>query len=315
MRIEDRDAEATAGIVSDAFGAEVRVEGLSADTVRALFSPEARPADPLPEGRPIRLALEGNGTGPGGPEPVVERLDDGTALCRPGGPAEVRPADPRSFRDRLIPRCLHLGLAQQWARAGLATAHAAAFEIDGRGVLAFGPSTAGKSLLTLAASARGARVVSDDWLLLGIGPDGPRAERLREFLMVRAGGEALLDALLAAQPGLAVRRAGDRKVVPLASAPSERFPHAVDIDETWVMQVPEGPRRDRSEVRPVAAAAVLARLVESSMPLLFGASFPAERAALMQTARTWIQRSRCVEVETGTDLIEDPDRAWARLLT
>ena len=71
----------------------------------------------------------------------------------------------------LLPQALHLLLTQQWARAGLMPVHACAFSIAGQGILALGDRGAGKSSLVLAALAAGARIVSDDWLLLGLDTD------------------------------------------------------------------------------------------------------------------------------------------------
>ena len=71
---------------------------------------------------------------------------------------------------RSIPLLLPI-LAASLLGRGIATAHASAFLLDGRGVLVSGWAKGGKSEALLGFLAHGARYVGDEWLF--IDPDGP----------------------------------------------------------------------------------------------------------------------------------------------
>jgi hypothetical protein len=50
------------------------------------------------------------------------------------------------------------------------------------------------------------------------------------------------------------------------------------------------------------------------MPLLFTKAFPAEHSALMQTVKALLKYAPAFEVESGTDIVEEPKDGWTRLL-
>jgi hypothetical protein len=239
---------------------------------------------------------------------------DGAVSLRSGRPGHLRVGRNHQAPEYLLPQSLNLALAQQWGRLGVLALHAAAFRFGTRTVLALGPKASGKSVLSLAALCCGGRILSDDWLLLGIDrQQRPVSERLRNFLMVRDSWAS--SQLRARQPELAFRRSGTRPKEVLPIPPDDpRFPDSLAIDEIWVMGRARTGRTSRSLKRPEPATAAFSELIKAAMPLLFTRRFPHEHAALMRTARHLLNACPTYQVQTGTDLIEQPEETLARLL-
>ena len=135
--------------------------------------PVSRPV----EGRQIRLALElGAAEGRGDPMALVV---DGPQLRMTGAGVEGW-ADARSLEARCrIPKERPADLTREvtdtlllflLTRSGRAPVHAAGVLIGGTAVVLAGPSGTGKSTLSLAAMARGLRILSDDTVYIQLQP-------------------------------------------------------------------------------------------------------------------------------------------------
>lgn len=234
-------------------------------------------------------------------------FDDGSVRLQSGGPGCWSIGAGQDMdAGLLMPRSFGLLLAQQWARTGAVPVHAAAFVHAGRGVLVLGDRGAGKSVTAIAALAAGGRLVSDDWVLLAQNRAGaPAVERLRKFFMLRDGwASERLTTRLADLSFVAADRPKSTLRVPEAADP--RFPDGCGIDELWLLERARGGRRPKSSARPVAPAAAMARLIKSSMGMLFSGRFPHERAALMATLQHLLDRVACRAVIAGTDMVDDP---------
>ena len=132
--------------------------------------------------------------------------------------------------DRILPQSLHLLLAQQWARAGIMTLHAAAVSTPGGGILSLGPRGAGTSTLTVSALAAGLGVITDDWMILGRAADGQiEVERLRGFLMLRRLVESSMPLLFSAEFGHEHRALLDTARQLISSAPCQALEPGTDI--------------------------------------------------------------------------------------
>ena len=234
-----------------------------------------------------------------------QAFDDSRVRLQSGAPGELLIEPGHRPEPRLLmPRGFTLLTGQQWARTGALPLHAAAFEIDGRGILALGRRGAGKSVLSMAMLAAGARLVSDDWVLLAHDGHGrPVAERLRGFFMLRRGWAA--EQLLAQLPTLPfVSGAGTKTHFRLTRGDDPRFPTACRIDEFWLLQRPRAGRTGPTRWQTLSPTHALAYLIESSIALLFGRDFPHERCAALTTLKQLLARVTCRQVATGTDMIE-----------
>lgn len=215
-----------------------------------------------------------------------------------------------------MPRSLSLLLAQQWARCGLLPVHAAVLEMHGRGVLVLAGKGSGKSVLSLAALVTGGRVVSDDWVLLGMqSAERVWATRLRDTLLLRESWA--VERLIRHLPDCRFRPWPGRPKYALDLADGnrldQRFPAGCGIDAIWLLNRARGSRTRRSVVERVHPARALAALIQSSSPLLFGPAMPVERQSLMLMASRLINNATCHAVATGTDLVDDPELVMARL--
>lgn len=302
----------------ETFDDEIEVRGLPSDVLEGLFrgSAAAR-ADWMPN---LKISADlasgaesanvGAPAGGHGAASIELDLPDGLATLHSGaqGTVAVRPG--HTLADTLLPQSLYLLLAQQWARAGLLLVHGAAFEFEGKGVLALGGKGTGKSVLTVAAMAAGAFIVSDDWLMIGVDSTGRlRAERLREFLMLRHG--QVCDQLTS--------RMADLKPAPLASRPKTVFHFrnqadslrrkcvpACNIEQIWLLKRPPSGRFKPSTREPASTAQALTALIRATMPILFSRRLATEASRLRQTANAAFARKLIVAVSTGPDLVEQP---------
>ena len=285
------------------------IRGLNHRATRALLRGESSGREAWRPGVSIIAELADAPPEPEGAERVIE-LEDGRVHLLSGAPGRVEVGSTQSLGDTLLPRSLNLLLAQQWARVGLMMVHGAAFRFNSTGVLTLGRQGAGKSTLTAAALAAGGRVVSDDWLLLGVLPSGEiRAQRLRNFLMFRENPatQELLSAvpelvLSGAQQGRKLVAAIDRQPKCLA----DRFVESTRIDQIWLLEAATASRTAEPRLRGISQSELLAALTEATMPLLFSKRFPAERNALLHAATRAIQASDCKAIISGSMLISRP---------
>jgi hypothetical protein len=245
-------------------------------------------------------------------------LADGKVQLQSGRAGRVEVQAHHALANTLIPQSLNLLMAQQFARSGLMMVHGAALRIDGIGILALGARGSGKSVLSAAALAAGAEIVSDDWLLVGRAEGGRfHAERLREFLMLRHGWAT--DRLLQALTGLGGRVTPGRvkTVLDIEQQPESvrrRFPVSIALDRAWLLHRPRCGRTARSTSFACSQADALAAIIGATMPLLFGSEFPVESRALMASARGLIADLDWRGIHTGLDLVDQPQRALSGLL-
>jgi len=304
-------------IQPDTFDAPIEVKGLSAKVMAGLFNGAASARAYWKPALQLTAALAGHPESPG-PETLEQDLDDGRAVLRSGCPGKVMvESGHRLSEDLLQPQSLYLLLAQQWARAGLMLVHGAAFEFEGHGVLALGDRGAGKSVLTMAALAAGAKVVSDDWVMVGTAADGTvRAERLREFLMLRHG---LVHDRLLSLPGLKPVQLRNRpkSVVRMHDQPDSLqscFARVCRVDRLWLLQRPRAGRTGSSKCSPAQPAGALSAIIRATMPILFSSRFALEAAALRKSTEVVLSGKRPFSICTGPDLLDNPSKVIASLL-
>ena len=305
-------------IQPESFDAPIRVEGISSEIMAGLFQGSAPAREHWQHPLEITAGLVDAPDAPAA-TPFEKDLPDGRAILHSGAPGTVR-VEPhhRLAGDMLQPQSLYLLLAQQWARAGLMLVHGAAFELDGTGVLALGSKGAGKSVLTAAAMAAGARVVSDDWVMVGLDPSGRlRAERLREFMMLRHGQAC----------DLLMSRLKDLRPAPLAKRPKTVFhfrdqPESVrrqciptcSVDRVWLLKRPPAGRFQPSRREEASPVQALSALIQATMPILFSRRFELEAGQLRKTTDSAFAGNRLFTVCTGPDLLEYPTQVLAPLL-
>jgi len=296
-------------IAPQSFDASIQIQGVSSALMAGLFHGSARARAHWKPGLELTAGLCG-ATDDQTASPWKKDLPDGLVTLHSGAPGSVRVEPDHAIIDTLLPQSLYLLLAQQWARAGLMLVHGAAFEFEGKGILALGDKGAGKSVLTAAALAAGARVVSDDWVMVGFDQSGGlRAERLREFMMLRHGHAC--DRLMSKLEGA--------RTVPLDNRPKSVLhyrdqPDALRrqclsscaIDRIWLLQRPSSGRFGPSIREPASPVLALAAVIRATMPLLFTRRFSHEARLLRKTSDAAFAVSELCTVRAGTDLIEDP---------
>jgi len=317
MHVEPAPGNRRALVRSDALASSLIVSGLPARELATLLRGECLAALWRPG-----LALEvdcstASGASSTGPSRQID-LADGRVGLTSGGPGRLVVEPRHTLDNTVLPQSLYLLLAQQWARAGVLMVHGAAFEFDRSGVLALGARGGGKSVLTAAALLAGARVVSDDWVLVGCDPNRQLvAERLRRFLMLRRGwaGQTLLEALIAR--GARATPAARKWVLALDKQPAgirNQLLTGAALDQIWLLRRPTAARAVATSREPVGSAEVFAGLIQATMPLLFAKPFKIESAMLVQTARSLVSRLERAMVTPGSDIVASPESAIEMLV-
>jgi len=248
--------------------------------------------------------------------PSMHALTGGRACLASDRAGEVRLDPVPEVDQHLLPPPLNLLMAQQWARLARFPLHAAALSWKGRGILILGEQGAGKSSLVLAASSQGGEIVSDDWLLAGTVHGTVRAERLREFLMFRAGApwRAFGQRLQSVTRQTVSPGPDGRAVLPIPDS-HPAFPVWIPIEHVLFLQAPEGERPAHSRLEPIHQSRLLAGLVEASMPLLLTGEFSRERNRLMAVFQTLSGELPASAAELGLDLMHAPETTLDRLLS
>lgn len=319
MRIvADRDRRAPAcRLLTEALGVEIAIAGLSAGEMRYRLEGRGAPwqwSDLVDRGHvtvnlatePIHEPVEG--------EPTVYETDlpDGFVRLVSGGEAEFRVEPRHADTGGILPYCFHAALAQQLARAGVMTLHAAGIVTPHGGVLAIGRKGAGKSTLAASALGAGFGVVSDDWLLASLAGPVMRVERMRNFMMLRKGWAT--EQLLQRLPAELVRESTTRPRLHLwLPEADERFPFAAEIGAICVLERGRGGRRASTTARQMSPAESLGAFIESSMPIVLTERLPVERASLLPCLSRASVGS-CFRVHAGMDLIEDAAASMRLLL-
>jgi len=208
------------------------------------------------DGRPIVIALEAIDDAVWGP---VEIEVEGSRLRLTGGAdgwADARSLTascrvPRSLAERpavLAAEVTDTLLLFLLCRSGRIPLHAAGVMCGNTAVLLTGPSGAGKSTLSLAAVARGLRILSDDTVYIQMLP------RLRIWGLPRP-----LHVFPADAPGFIGEtrlRAGKLKV----AAPVPAWPGPPVAEQAAVVLLEHGDQIGLERVEPEVAAAALSRL-------------------------------------------------------
>ena len=302
-------------IASDCFDAAVLIDGLHAAELAYLFGFSRAPAfgwTSLQNRGSIRIALDT--AAPTKPATALNLdLEDGHVTMASDQPATLNVLSHHSLRPALFPKSLNLCLSQQFARAGVLPVHGAGVVLGELGIMILGGKAAGKSTLTAASLAAGARVISDDWMLFGIGRDNrPSMERLRQFLMLRHGDST--DVLLRNASAPPFKSALDRPKATLAISPDlSEFPRCHRIDKLWLMHRPI-PRPERSEAKPQSQRESLAALLTHSMPLLFSQGFSSEHETLNIKLNSVVTSVEASKITTGLDLVNHPQKTLDKLL-
>jgi hypothetical protein len=317
MRIIEGDRPDRCRIIGDGLPFEIDLSGMRNTELHGLLHGGTDSRQWLDRvGQPPFTANSLEADTPANPDtsPASHDLDDGHFQATSGGPGQVQIAEHHQRPVNLLPRSLHLLLAQQWARSGILSLHAAAILTPTGGILVIGPRGGGKSVLTLSALVAGHAVISDDWILLGKGEDNHiHVERLRPFMMLRQSWAA--DQLRARVPRLNTRALANRpKQVIHLPANSKRFPVSAPINRIWLLKRPRSARTQQTRLAPTSPTTALSKIVEASMPLLFSKQFPIEHQQLMATIQTLLKGAPAFEAETGTDIVEDPVGAWGKEL-
>ena len=316
MKIQPESTPGKSRLRGDRIAFDITLDGLDAGQIQALLHGGSDQVDwlQLASVHDVRADNPMAGDQAISPTPVSHDTEDGRVETTSGGPGQVIVEAQHQKPVNLLPQSLHLLLAQQWARSGILTLHAAAILTPGGGILVIGPRGGGKSVLTLSALAAGYGVISDDWILLGKDENNHiQVERLRPFMMLRQSWAA--DQLRTRLPRLASRQVGNRpKQLIRLPENTKRFPIGGPINQLWLLNRPRSARGHQTRLTPTTQSTALARVVEANMPLLFSKAFPTEHSALMDTIKALLKDAPAYEVETGTDIVEKPGEAWAKLL-
>jgi hypothetical protein len=209
-------------------------------------------------------------------------------------------------------RAIDLCVAHALAMRGAVVVHGAAFDTGGRGVLVAGSSGSGKSTVVAGALRTGARVVSDDLLLVTRRPAGRiGVESLRRELFFRAPGvsivpQRLVEQLVASNDGGATRW----RLSPDAEPTS--FAASVSPESLWLVAVDR--RLRESRVTAVDQAEALASLVQGLSGLFLSAGFERERAPILDLLSSLVASCSLIRVRLGRDLLSDPQETMDRIV-
>lgn len=225
-----------------------------------------------------------------------------------GGVARVRHDQGASGEGPSVAASARLAMAGCWAACGACRTHAAVVEHKGLGFLLTGASGFGKSTAALSALAAGARVVSDDEVLIWIDGDRPVATRVRPWLMARSTTHAALSRTLS---GVAFRgNATGEEHRAWIPSDDDRFPRSVPLACWMSLEAVTEAQRPPTCILTAPGANPLAELMVASAPLFLTPPFDAERKALLKTASALARGVRRLNLTTGHDLIDSPVEAW-----
>ena len=284
---------------------------------------------PSDDGEPLRLEILTRGVDEKADDEAVVgetyggletwRFRDRFTLRGPGVVAFLRPAaglaralvSPTAWEAEDGPpevdlNLVYLSLMILLRHRGIHSMHAAGLVRSDKGLLVVATAGAGKSTLALALLEAGWKALSDDSVVLRPMGDGVEALALRRDLYLEPpaleGFPGLTErwqdpplgasskrwlALEAAFPGQSVERCKPRWVL---------FPRAVD--------------RAVSELRPLPSHHALGKLIGQSFLVFLE---PTRASAQIEALRRLVQQSRCYELLTGRDLLEDPTAVARRV--
>ena len=312
LRIEG-DADTTVLNVS---GIEpgIRIRGLSAEAAPGFLGQGPRIEAWAARKRRIVCEIaqpDGQAELTASPKAAKYTTSDGSVWLESDRAARVA-TDP-SFSEPVFtgPRSLATAVAQQWARLGAVTLHAAAVQIQGVHILLLGRKGTGKSTACLSAIAAGGKVVSDDWLLAHLAQDKqPRIVSLRRKLLIRNGAAART--LLSKIPEVRTRRLSDRPKEILEEASRYSTPEMHGIDALLVLQRPRAARPTQSAIQACPPNQAFSAMISAATPLFYSRSYPHERCQLVTIASRMLS-ARSFHAVLGADLCADPAYFWVKL--
>lgn len=214
--------------------------------------------------------------------------------CRAAGVVRLLQDGPARFNLNLVTYTLLTLLRFR----GLFPVHAAGLALDGAGSLLVGDSGSGKSTLAFNLVRAGWGILSDDSLLLSLGPEGVRAAPLRRDLFLIPGGnespEGLWETCRLAEP--------EKKRLRVRAAYPER---CLASCLPRVLIFPRVCPEETSRVEPCAKTEALNLLAHQSLV--------ADMERLMATGHLGLLRDLVNQCHTyhlvaGHDLVDDPGR-------
>ena len=199
------------------------------------------------------------------------------------------------------------------ARQGGMALHGASFWHEGFSPLILGDSRSGKSTLTTLALRMGAKVVSDDHLLLSKRDSQGKPvfdlESMRADMHLRPPTHDLLPGPLAAQLEPAHFQGEQRWILPHRLNP--QFQRTTNPTVILCSQVDR--HLKETEIQPMTPPDALAELMRCSSPLFMTPKFPQERNALMKLMLAMINGLPAFRLRLGGDLFDKPEQTFQRL--
>ena len=268
-----------------------------------------------PEPNPLEIVLSHD-------QPPITYCTQPVSITAPGGRLEIYPgAGERligvpeflSAESPLIRDFFMQGLSHAFARQGFLTLHGAAFQYLEFSPLILGDSRSGKSTLTTLALRMGAKVVSDDHLLLSKTAAGGKSvfelESMRPDLHLRSPTHCLLREPLASRLRPASFGGEQRWILSHHLNPQfqRRASPTVILCSTIDRELQE------TDIQPMPPPAALAEMMRCSSPLFLSAKFPQERAVLMDLISAMIASLPAFRLRLGKDLFDKPEETFQRL--
>lgn len=224
------------------------------------------------------------------------------------GTSEFLGSESAQFRDLFMKAVSHA-----LARQGGMALHGASFQHEGFNPLILGDSRSGKSTLTTLALRMGAKVVSDDHLLLSkrdraVEP-AFELESMRADMHLRPPTHDLLPAALAAKLKPAHFHGEQRWILPHRLNP--QFQRTTNPNVILCSQVDRD--LEKTEIQPMTPPDALAELMRCSSPLFMTPKFPRERDTLMKLMLAMIHVVPAFRLRLGRDLFDKPEQTFQRL--
>jgi hypothetical protein len=209
-------------------------------------------------------------------------------------------------------RAIDLCMAHALAVRGAVVVHGAAFDFGDRGVLVIGRGGSGKSTVTAGALCCGARVVSDDLLLVARRPSGKiGVGALRRELFFRSPGVAIVPQRLA-EKLVPIDDEGEARWRLNRNAEPSSFAESMTPESLWLVAVDR--RLRESRVAAVDQAEALAWLVRGLSGLFLSSGFDRERAPILDLLAGLVAPCPAVRVRLGRDLLADTVGTMDRIL-
>jgi hypothetical protein len=206
------------------------------------------------------------------------------------------------------------GVSHALALQGGLALHGAAFQHTEFSPLILGDSRSGKSTLTTLALRMGAKILSDDHLVLSKQEGGKDSsvfelESMRPDLHLRSPTHRLLREPLASRLRPAHFQGEQRWILPHQFNPQfQRHTNPTVILCSTIDQ-----NLGETDIQPMPPPAALAELMRCSSPLFFSAKFPMERAILMDLISAMIDSLPAFRLRLGRDLFDKPEQTFQRL--